>query len=92
MRYKEENSDIQRRIDQEGGTNVEFTGQIRDLEVKIKHKEEQIQYLKREVEGSKYSNSALIENNAGLQIEIDSMNSHIRVISSQNDELTREID
>ena len=42
MRYKEENSDIQRRIDQEGGTNVEFTGQIRDLEVKIKHKEEQI--------------------------------------------------
>ena len=40
MRYKEENFDIQRRIDQEGGTNVEFTGQIRDLEVKIKHKEE----------------------------------------------------
>ena len=25
MRYKEENFDVQRRIDQEGGTNVEFS-------------------------------------------------------------------
>ena len=71
---------------------MEFTAQIRDIEVRIKHKDEQIQFLKRVLEGSKYSNAALIENNAGLQIEIDSMNSHIRVISSQNDELTREID
>ena len=71
---------------------MEFTAQIRDIEVRIKHKDEQIQFLKRDLEGSKYSNAALIENNAGLQIEIDSMNSHIRVISSQNDELTREID
>jgi len=49
-------------------------------------------YLKRELEGSKYSNASLIESNANLQVEIDSMNNHIRVVSHQNDQLTREID
>jgi len=49
-------------------------------------------YLKRELEGSKYSNASLIEGNANLQVEIDSMNNHIRVVSHQNDQLTREID
>lgn len=49
-------------------------------------------YLRRELEGSKYSNAALIESNANMQVEIDSMNNHIRVVSHQNDQLTREID
>ena len=49
-------------------------------------------FLKRELEGSRYSNAALIENNGNLQVEIDAMNNHIRVVSCQNDELTREID
>lgn len=66
--------------------------QLKDLEVKIRSKEDQIMYLKRELEGSKYSNASLIEGNANLQVEIDSMNNHIRVVSHQNDQLTREID
>lgn len=49
-------------------------------------------YMRKELEGARYSNNALIENNSALQVEIDSMNSHIRVVSHQNDELTREID
>lgn len=49
-------------------------------------------YMRKELEGARYSNSALLENNANLQVEIDSMNNHIRVVSHQNDELTREID
>ena len=48
--------------------------------------------MRKELEGARYSNSALLENNANLQVEIDSMNNHIRVVSHQNDELTREID
>jgi hypothetical protein len=39
-------------------------------------------FLKRELEGCRYSNSALIENNGNLQVEIDAMNNHIRVVSS----------
>lgn len=49
-------------------------------------------FMRKELEGARYSNNALIENNAALQVEIDSMNCHIRVVSHQNDELTREID
>ena len=38
--------------------------------------------LKRELKGAKYSNAVLIESNANMQVEIDSMNNHIRVVSS----------
>ena len=92
QRYKEENSDLQRRIDSEGCQNVELSGAIKELEMKIRQKEDQLMYMRKELEGARYSNSALLENNANLQVEIDSMNNHIRVVSKQNDELTREID
>ena len=80
-RYKEENGDLQRRIDNEGCQNVELSGTIKELEAKIRQKEDQLMYMRKELEGARYSNSALIENNANLQVEIDSMNSHIRVVS-----------
>jgi len=92
QRYKDENGDLQRRIDNEGCQNVELSGSIKELEAKIRQKEDQIMYMRKELEGARYSNNALIENNSALQVEIDSMNSHIRVVSHQNDELTREID
>jgi chromosome segregation ATPase len=92
QRYKDENGDLQRRIDNEGCQNVELSGAIKELDAKIRQKEDQIMYMRKELEGARYSNNALIENNSALQVEIDSMNSHIRVVSHQNDELTREID
>ena len=36
QRYKDENGDLQRRIDQEGCQNVELSGAIKELEVKIR--------------------------------------------------------
>lgn len=92
QRYKEENAELHRRTDQESNSNLELVVQLKDIEVKIRSKEDQIMYLRRELEGSKYSNASLIENNANLQVEIDSMNNHIRVVTHQNDQLTREID
>ena len=92
QRYKDENGDLQRRIDGEGCQNVELSGAIKELEVKIRQKEDQLMYMRKELEGARYSNSALLENNSNLQLEIDSMNNHIRVVSHQNDELTKEID
>ena len=83
---------MQRRIDSEGCQNVELSGAIKELEVKIRQKEDQLMYMSKELEGARYSNSALLENNSNLQIEIESMNNHIRVVSHQNEELTKEID
>ena len=37
-------------------------------------------YMRKELEGARYSNSALLDNNSNLQVEIDSLNNHIRVI------------
>ena len=70
QRYKDENGDLQRRIDSEGCQNVELSGAIKELEVKIRQKEDQLMYMRKELEGARYSNSALLENNSNLQIEM----------------------
>ena len=91
-KYRNENTDLQKRIDSEGGRNIELNTQIKELEGKIRAKEDQIMYMRKELEGARYSNSALLDNNSNLQVEIDSLNNHIRVITHQNEELTRELD
>ena len=40
QRYKDENTDLQRRIDSEGCQNVELSGAIKELEMKIRQKED----------------------------------------------------
>jgi chromosome segregation ATPase len=91
-KYRNENDDLQKRIDSEGGRNIELQSSIKELEGKIKAKEDQIMYMRKELEGARYSNSALLDNNSNLQVEIDSLNNHIRVITHQNEELTKELD
>ena len=65
-KYRNENTDLQRRIDSEGGKNIEMTGAIKDLEQRIRAKEDQIMYMRKELEGARYSNSALLDNNSNL--------------------------
>lgn len=48
--------------------------------------------MRKELEGARYSNSALLDNNSNLQVEIDALNNHIRVLGAQNEELTKELD
>jgi chromosome segregation ATPase len=91
-KYRHENTDLQKRIDAESSRNMELSAAIKDLEGKIRAKEDQIMYMRKELEGARYSNSALLDNNSNLQVEIDSLNNHIRVITIQNEELTKELD
>ena len=65
----------------ESSRNIELTSSIKELEVKIRAKEDQILYMRKELEGARYSNSALLDNNSNLQVEIDSLSNHIRVIT-----------
>ena len=48
--------------------------------------------MRKDLEGARYSNSALLDNNSNLQVEIDALNNHIRVLSLQNEDLTKELD
>ena len=66
--------------------------QIRETEAKIRMREDQIIALRKELEGSRYSNSALLDSNANLSAEIDALNQHIRVLQAQNDDLSKELD
>lgn len=72
--------------------NIDLTTNIKDLEGKTRAKEDQIMYMKKELDGARYSNSALLDNNSNLQVEIDSLNNHIKVITKQNEDLTIELD
>lgn len=91
-RFRNENLELQRRIEQEGGKNVEISTSIKDLEAKIRIREDSIVSLRKELEGSRYSNSALLDNNANLQSELEALNQHIRVLTQQNEDLTKELD
>lgn len=91
-KYRNENGDLQKRIDSESARNIEMSANIKDLEAKIRAKEDQIMFMRKELEGARFSNSALLDNNSNLQVEIDSLNNHIRVITHQNEELTKELD
>lgn len=65
-KYRNENGDLQKRIDTESSRNIELTSSIKELEVKIRAKEDQILYMRKELEGARYSNSALLDNNSNL--------------------------
>ena len=91
-RYRQENTDIQRRIDQENVRNAELTRLIQDNEAKIRVREDQIMQLRKELENARYNNSSLLDNNANLQAEIDALHNHIRVLQLQNEDLTKELD
>jgi predicted nuclease with TOPRIM domain len=84
--------ELQRRIEQESLRVSEITGGVKDLEIKIRLREEQILSMRKELEGARYSNSTLLDNNSNLQAEIDALNNHIRVLQINNEDLTKELD
>ena len=57
---------MQRKIDLESSRLSEVTTGVKDLEIKIRLREEQILQMRKELEGARYSNSALLDNNSGL--------------------------
>ena len=65
-KYRNENGDLQKRIDSESQRNIELSNSIKELESKIRAKEDQIMYIRKELEGARYSNSALLDNNSNL--------------------------
>jgi len=43
-----------------------MSANIKDLEAKIRQKEDQIMFMRKELEGARFSNSALLDNNSNL--------------------------
>ena len=66
QKYKEENRDLHQRCDQEGRANVQLVGSLKDVEGKIRAKEEKIHFLQKEIEQAKKQSSDLMANNGQL--------------------------
>jgi peptidoglycan hydrolase CwlO-like protein len=60
---------------------VHLIGQMKDVENKIRAREEKVHMLRREIDQGKKQQVELCQNNSALQSEIDSMNSHIRIVT-----------
>ena len=54
---------------------------MKDFDGKMRGRDEKIMFIKREIEQGKKQNAELMQNNSALQAEIDSMSSHIRVVT-----------
>ena len=61
---------------------MDLSSSIKDHEIKIRGREDQIMQMRKELDGARYSNSALLDNNSNLQVEIDALNNHIRVLGA----------
>ena len=60
---------------------MEISTTIKDIESKIRIREDTIVQLRKESEGARYSNAALLDNNANLQSELEALNQHIRILT-----------
>ena len=65
---------------------------MRELETRNKEAEIQIEHLRKDLDGVRYSNDALLDRNHDLKLELESLNNHSELLTSQNRELQRELD
>ena len=64
----------------------------RELEARAKDAELQIEHLRKDLDGVRYSNDALLDRNHDLKLELESLNGHSELLTQQNRELQRELD
>ena len=48
--------------------------------------------MRKDLEGVRYSNDAMVDRNLDLKQELDSLNNHAELLTSQNRDLQRELD
>jgi chromosome segregation ATPase len=64
----------------------------RELEARVKDSDLQIDHLRKDLDGVRYSNDALMDRNHDLKQELESLNGHAELLTGQNRDLQRELD
>ena len=72
--------------------NNDVAMQIRDLELRLKDKDDMSYAMRKDLDASKYQNSQMRDNNIDLLNEKDALEKHAAVLQQQNDEISRELD
>lgn len=84
--------DIRKELDFQQGRNLDMSAQIRDQELRLKEKDDNLFALRREIDSLKFSNSQMRDSNIELLNEKDALEKHAQVLQSQNLDIQRELD
>ena len=84
--------DLRKEIEYQQARNNESAMQLRDMECRVKDREDQQYAMRKDLEQSKYQNSQMRDGNIDMLSEKDALEKHAQVLQQQNDEISRELD
>ena len=87
-----ENYDLRKEVDFQDGRNADVTVQIRDNEMRLKEKEDNLFASRREIEGLRIQSSQGRTDNTDMLAERDALEKHAGCLQNQNDDLTKELE
>lgn len=72
--------------------NLDLGAQLRELEARLKDREDTLFLQRKDLEANKFTNATLRAHNVENLAEKDALEKHAQVLQQQNDEITRELD
>ena len=72
--------------------NLDMAAQVRELEARLKDRDDQLFLQRKDLEQSKVTNGALRGQNVDNLAEKDALEKHAQIVQLQNDDITRELD
>ena len=72
--------------------NLDMAAQVRELEARLKDRDDQLFLQRKDLEQSKVTNGVLRGQNVDNLAEKDALEKHAQVVQLQNDDITRELD
>ena len=84
--------DLRKEIEYQQARNNELAMQLRDMEFRVKDREDQQYAMRKDLDQSKYQNSQMRDGNIDMLSEKDALEKHAQVLQQQNDEISRELD
>lgn len=76
----------------QGARNLDLTAQVRELEARLKDREDTLFLQRKDLEANKHTNATLRTHNVENLAEKDALEKHAQIVQIQNDEITRELD
>lgn len=91
-RVAAENYDLRKEVDFQEGRNADVSVQIRDTEVRLKEKEDNLFVSRRDVENLRIQSQQGRTDNVDMTAERDALEKHAGCLQNQNDDLTKELE
>ncbi len=84
--------ELRKENEYQGSRNNDASAQIRDNEMRLRDRDDQLYAMQKELESSKFTNQQSRGNNLDLLAEKDALEKHAAVLNAQNEDLNRELD